>query len=548
MTLPQQPTRPVRFLSIGGIAERRRTPAGRWRLHVRWGRVALILIALAVLGWTAKSAALYYVFKWQRGFDDIRIAEVVRFPLNRATVRERLGNHHIEMAHNHLEAGDYRSANYYARLGLVRSPGNVDGRLLVAQFSAFTRPDLAVRVLEEGLDYAGENVDYLRTFLRLLLHLEMDDKVRAVAAERLPLEPELTLYNRMLALAAAQANFHRGAYDRAEELVTRFRLDTTAEGTVLLSRIDWNRGQRESAVHRLERFSQRAPGPEMDPVYALITRYYREMDRLDSARRFGIIRSLHNPHSAHPRIDLLYLAQRAGEHERVEREAAEILAQFPRDQAALRALAVFAKDSGNTKLAGRIFEQARNSEFDPAVFKLLHLESHIVAGAFESVIQACNELLQQNPEWLEQHMPSFHSLRSIAYYGAGNRDLGAHYLDRYLQSGTLRVNGLLAVSRYLRNLDLPRVARRVLSHGHRMEPSNQAALSAIVELDLEQGESRELAHNLRELLLLRRPSYDLLRRAYRELSSDRFLFAPERENLLDKLGAALAEANPPPER
>ena len=76
------------------------------------------------------------------------------------------------------------------------------------------------------------------------------------------------------------------------------------------------------------------------------------------------------------------------------------------------------------------------------------------------------------------------------------------------------------------------------------DPLNQAALIALVRLDLELINLAPLSENLRHLVAMRKPAVDTLRAANRKLGSDLFLFSSTREETLRLIEHALTIAQP----
>src|SRR5690606_19318848 len=97
----------------------------------------------------------------------------------------------------------------------------------------------------------------------------------------LPESPVLIPFNQIAALAGATAHFHRGNYDRAEDMILEYGLQTNPEGRLLLARIDWESGDRESALQRLE--AEVKKYTDEDEVYILLSRYYRELGETTKA-------------------------------------------------------------------------------------------------------------------------------------------------------------------------------------------------------------------------------------------------------------------------
>ena len=63
----------------------------------------------------------------------------------------------------------------------------------------------------------------------------------------------------------------------------------------------------------------------------------------------------------------------------------------------------------------------------------------------------------------------------------------------------------------------------------------------MIRAELQLGYTENLGRLLSRLLQMRRPDPELLVEAYRKLGSDRFIFTPDRENLLLQLSAILRE-------
>lgn len=527
-----------------GLFRKTYTVHGRIRLRPVWRRIGILFFALTVFGWFGKSFAFYAFFKYYREFERVEMVEMLAYPFNATQVREKFGDYHIAKAQQFLKEGKYQQASYFARIGLVRSPSNLDGRLIVAQFESFSRPDTTVKLLEEGLAYAGRDLDYVRNFLRTLLQYKEDLRIEQFARRELPATPQISSYYQIIAHAWAYSLFYRGNLDGAEDLIKAYQLDSKIDGISLLAQIYWSRGLQDTAIQRLEAFTMRAPGQVMEPVYKLLSSLLREKGDGRGALRYAVLRATYDPFAAEPRVEILYYYHKNGEVEKERKEADAILQQFRNDEKSIIHLANFATDTGNTELARRIYELALENSFNIASFGLLYIEAHVVAKDYRGAIAFCNDLSKENPYWMTQYEFAFNSLRSLAYFGAGSKDLGQLYLDKFTQARGVPVATLISAARRYSALGFPDQARAILENAYRIDAKSQVALSGIIGIDLDQGNSRDLAEMLRRLLQLRRPSYDLIRRAYRELTSDRFIFTGNRQELLIDLSGVLREIEP----
>jgi len=367
----------------------------------------------------------------------------------------------------------------------------------------------------------------------------MDEKIQDLADKYLPQEPELNDINRTLAFGAANANYLRGNYDRADDYLVSYQLLESLEGVLLSSQISWDRGNKDAAITKMEESVQRFPNSE--PLLMQLSRYHRELGEIDQARRYAILRNVSDPLSAAPRLELLYIYNKSEDIEREQRETQRMLQQFRDDEPALQALANFAADTGNIDLARRTYEEALENEFSIDAFALLLIEAHLVDKDYQGALDFSEELLKERPDWLSQRWAIFNSLRAVASYGINRPDLGEIYLQDFIDEPNNQPQTYLAVSRRFTNIDRDQQARKILMVAYQKAPTNQKVLSELIRTELALGNTDNLNRLLSRLLEMRRPKMELLVDAYRKLGSDRFIFTPDRQDLLLQLSAILRE-------
>lgn len=512
-------------------------------LSVRWGRLLATVLGLALAGWFALAGALYFHFKYNKEFDEVSYTKMLTLlPFGLEAHRKEMGNFHIERGLEQMRAGNFRDALRLLRLGVVRAPDNLEGRMVLAEFyeHALDRPDIAGDQLKQGLERGGiESLDYVKQSLRFFLRHQLDEEIQLIADTHLPSEPELNDINRTIAFGAANANFLRGNYDRAEDYLSNYRLIESLEGIRLSAEISWDRGNRDSAIDQLKQSLRRFPNSE--PLLMQLSRYHRELGDIDEARRYAILRNVSDPLSPAPRLELLYIYNVSGDTEREEREAQKLLVQFRDDASALQAIANFAADTGNYQLARRTYEEALENEFSIDAFALLLIESHLVDEDYEGALEFCEELLKERPDWLMARWAVFNSLRAVASYAINRPDLGDIYLQDFLKEASNAAETFLAVARRFQNIDRIQQTRRVLMVAYENNPSNQKVLSELIRAELDLGNTENLNELITKLLQMRRPQMNLIADAYRKLGSDRFIFTPSREALLLQLGSVLRE-------
>ena len=526
-----------------GFVIQRKGIDGRMEISVRWGRLIGTFALLAVLGWFSLAGALYFHFKYNKEFDQVSYTKMLTLlPFGLETHRMEMGNYHIERGLSEIKEGNYRDALRLLRLGVSRSPANLEGRRVLAEFYeiALKRHDIAMEQLLQGIELGGiQDGEYLKATLRVLLRYQMDEDIQNLANKYLPEEAELTDINRTLAFGAANANYLRGNYDLAEDYIIDYKLLESLEGVLLSAQISWDRGSKIAAMTKMEYSIRKFPNSE--PLLMQLSRYHRELGEIEEARRYAILRNVSDPLSAAPRLELLYIYNKSEDFEREQLETQRMLQQFRNDEPALQSLANFAADTGNIELARRTYEEALENEFAIDAFALLLIEAHLVDKDYQGALDFSEELLKERPDWLTLRWAIFSSLRAVASYGINRPDLGEIYLQDFIDEPSNQAQTYMAVSRRFTNIDRVQQARTILTLAYQKAPTNQKVLSELIRSELSLGNTENLSRLLSRYLQMRRPQIELLTEAYNKLGSDRFIFTPDRQSLLLQLSAILRE-------
>ena len=531
-----------RSILLGFVIQRKGID-GRMEISVRWGRLIGTFALLAVLGWFSLAGALYFHFKYNKEFDQVSYTKMLTLlPFGLETHRVEMGNYHIERGLSEIKEGNYRDALRLLRLGVSRSPANLEGRRVLAEFYeiALKRHDIAMEQLLQGIELGGiQDGEYLKATLRVLLRYQMDEDIQNLANKYLPEEPELTDINRTLAFGAANANYLRGNYDLAEDYIIDYKLLESLEGVLLSAQISWDRGSKIAAMTKMEYSIEKFPNSE--PLLMQLSRYHRELGEIEEARRYAILRNVSDPLSAAPRLELLYIYNKSEDFEREQLETQRMLQQFRNDEPALQSLANFAADTGNIELARRTYEEALENEFAIDAFALLLIEAHLVDKDYQGALDFSEELLKERPDWLTLRWAIFSSLRAVASYGINRPDLGEIYLQDFIDEASNQAQTYMAVSRRFTDIDRVQQARTILTLAYQKAPTNQKILSELIRSELYLGNTENLSRLLSRYLQMRRPQIELLTEAYNKLGSDRFIFTPDRQSLLLQLSAILRE-------
>lgn len=451
--------------------------------------------------------------------------------------RARQGDEQIELAKELIAQKNYADAYKYLLEGLLRSPKNIEGRLLLSEFYISREPERAIKILSAGMPYAHGNAEYLKRYFSFLLRDQKDAEVIELSEAILADEPNNDIVQ-LAASASATAHLYRGQFADAERLVREYELEKDISGLLLSARILWEKGEQEAALAKLTGGLDQYETNE--PLYAHLSKFHRERGELEKALSYALKRQEAAPLSVAPSIDLLYIRLAMGQDELAEQEAFAIARNHQNDEKAMLMLSNYATDEGQVGLAQSLLGLAQKEDFNEAPFALLTVETHISAGDYASAIAFSEELIERQPEWLERSMPILNGLRAVAHHGAGNKEQAEACLNDFLQAPYNRVESLLAVERRLSALGGEALAQRVLAKAYEENPNNQAALTRLIELEIKMGETAQLPSHVRELLTMRRPDPTVLQLAYDELSREPAALTPDDRALLEKLRVMLS--------
>ena len=369
----------------------------------------------------------------------------------------------------------------------------------------------------------------------------MDAEIIAIANEYLPKEFKKgdNANLQTLAFAAATSSFFRGKFDQTEDYINTFLITESIDGIILSSKVSWDRGNKFSAIKKLE--SALFKFPNSDQIYSQISFYYREIDDFDSARSYAQLRNIKSPSDPDPIIELIYLYDKYDIEDKVVEYSKQIIKNFSNNEVAIFKLANFAASTGKINIAQYCYELALEKDYELESFALTLVEAHISNKDFAGAINFSEELLLENPLWLKDQWPIFSSLRALASYGLNRPDLGEIYLEEFLSEPDLSVDTLVAVAKRFTSNQMYQQAQRILDLAYSNDENNQRVLNSLIEVNLKLGMTQNLGDQIKKLLQTRRPDKELLKDAYNRLGSDIFIFTQNRSSILMELGAILRE-------
>ena len=523
-----------------GFAIREIRPGRTVRIRILWGRVAALLVILGCLAWFAKSWGLYLFFRNVRDFEEVSFMDMVWFPMNRDNVRVQQGNYQIEQGKQALEREDYRRAFTLLREGVARSKANLEGRMLLAQIYAGWRPDLANDLLVDGIEYGIKDTDYMRLMGGLLLRQKEDQRVLELTEGLL--DEELTEEARQILLVTRlQAAMNHGRYGIVRNIFENSEMNRTMDGLLIGTRIYARTGRSQDAVNVLKAALESIPEEQANPVYEQLISIYKAEGEFGKARESALEMMLANALAWRPRILLVDVLSASGMNERRDGEIQSILKEFRNDEQAMAALAQLSADYGNVSAASRLYEVALENGYSLSLFSLTLAEAMVQDGQYERAIELCNELSREDPAWMLTAEAAFYAIRSLAYFGSADEELGNLYLKNFLESERTNDAQLYQAARRFQDLGFQRQALKLLQEAYARDSQNERVLAAMIEAEMDLGIFFSLDRHIRELFGLRRTEYAIIEGILSRLRSDRFLFTKDRGELLDGLEAILEE-------
>lgn len=516
-----------------GLAYWDRDDQGKYRVRFLWKRLLIALAVMAVAGWLALSSTAWWFVTHKRQVPDVSFFDIA-LPHRWSEYQRKRGDAYIDQAKAALEEQRYREALQMLRVGVAKSPANLEGRLELARFyQAIRRIDHAVTVMDTGLPYAGKNPEFLGSYIQMLLQHHMDDDVVALADKHLA-DPELgPRHAQLLAMGAATANFLRGDYDAATSLLARPDLANAADARLLQAKIEWQQGHDEIALMRIRTLINEHSTAE-EP-YAVLMELLEELGRTDEVARVAVERSIAFPDSAQARRALLQAYADTGNEVRLAREVESVLREASENEQMFFALAEYAVTAGDAELGEKLRGIADKANLQPGLGTLIALEAKVAAREYQTALDEIEVLRREEPEWLGMHLVSLSGLQAVAEYGIGDLTTAEPLLGEFIHQSRGNPRGLLAVTDQLLRVGAIDASRRTLEAAVMADERNEATLAKLIEFDIETDTIPDLPEYTDRLLSMRKTPLELLEKIHRALGSDRFLFSEDRYVALENI-------------
>lgn len=483
------------------------TTNGR-RLIVIWPRVGALLAVLFILAWLALGTAVWGFVRYQRGVEAVRWVDIAFYPVRKAAYRTTLGRHYLALGKAQLDQRKWMEGALNLRAAVAYAPELTEARGILAEFHLMTnRPEMAIRVMEEGLPYAKRDEAYVQRLFHLYEQLRKPERAVQTAAKFLPVVPEPTAPNFRVALATASALVRLHRLDESEVMIGRWRLDETVEGQLLLAELSLARNEFEPAVQRLEGLL--AKKPDNEAVALQLTRLYLQQQRKLDARRVTLIRSISQPNSPGARIDLLNLDLELGRRDEFDLGVDDFLKNFYSDPAALQLLAKVAAEQALPDLAERLLAVVRRAGHDPRVFLLGLIHAQCAAGRFPEAVATARDIDREDGLG-ERSGTSLMAFKCWAYYGVGNQAEGNAWLHRFISQQDIAIGDALGLAANLEKMSAPAAAGKVLAAAAERPGAGSAPLISLAGLLVRQQDWVQAKTLLPRLKALADPPHEAI--------------------------------------
>jgi hypothetical protein len=566
-----------------GLIEVRSVGQRETRYRPVWSRLGLVGAATLVLTWVLSAEAYYFNQRymngipttrradmylylpdslanwasgWFRSPEEMRLRDRARILAHQETYGriahlQRKGEYYVEIAKAAYERQDYAEFSKYIGTGASLAPANLEAQRMCANlFFAFGRHDDAYQLLDESLEFATQDQDHFRFYLRRCSMLDQDRRILVAAEKFLPRSDLAPTVRSDLQIAQAQTQLLRGDFAGCAASIARHGLEATAEGFLLKCQLLWESGEHTAALELLSSALSRYP--TVNRLLEIKAAWLKEEGRLDAARDcVDLIQN--NLLSAPPpldrkalataRVQLLYLLPGAAKEGERRRLIEQVFAEFGGLDQAMMELARYAAAAADVPLAERLRRLAEEKRFPSQLnFTLAYVESLVASGRPREAIAVVDELYRQpgRIHWTAETTLAFEALRMLAYFADGQADIGSINLRRLMQNRNVPPQLMLNAARKLIAAQRYEEADTMLIQTHIQNEQNQAILMQIVRLKLEHERiSADLEVYLRRLMATRRPPRELLELAARRLGSDTYLFSGDRDRLLEDIDRLL---------
>lgn len=507
--------------------------AGR-RVRVYWRRFLVWLMGLLALLWLLVAMGIWLYVKYERAYTTVKYSQVLQLPWRWDEFQRSKGEFWISQGMELAKQGQWRDAFDFLRAGLVDVPEDEAARLMLVRIYLMAgRDDSARELLADGLAHSPELFSYMRSVMGFLFSQQADgvvvDLTSAVIRREAP-DSELTKLARS---AQAIAYFNRDQFSEAEATLRGGGLQNNVQSRLLLARIAWEQGYRETALIQLRELLR--VYPQDDEVYRNLVTYLREAGLDGEVRSLCVGRQVKYPDRPDAFLDFIEVCHDAGDTQRRDAGEEEFFRRFAEDASALERLGEYAARFGRVALADRLLARCQLLGREVERVAISSVSARLEARDYGSALMKLDELSSGPLEWGESLKAVLLGFRTVALFGLGKALEAEPELGRLLESRVLTAQSANSFAFRLQKLGQPDAALKLLHRAVEIDPLYQPALVSLLRAELPARDLAELRPFVERLPTLRKPPADLLVQLRATFESDRYLYLPRRAELVAKL-------------
>ncbi len=486
------------------------TPRGP-QLVIAWHNILLLFVISLVSTWLVGSVVIYNYTRFRNPGAEISYLNVV-WPLRWPQLRDELGQHYLSLGDQAFAWHDEEKAVRWYTAGLARSPDDLTARSRLSQiYISSGRWQLALQYLQPGLVRALGNGDrdYLQRTFDLLVEAREYSRILELATQLLPAQADARPLHQLIARAAAEACFEQADFEGALRWVSRWRLDASVEGQLLVVDIDVQRGKLPMAIGRLQDRLREEPG---EATYAKeLLRLLRLLGRHGEALLVAEQRAAAEPRDPGARLDLCTAWLDLGDYDRMQAVVKRFLVDFGTQPTALRELVELAVRTAQPAVVLQVKSVSAGNDAERAFYDLALVQAYLQARRYSEALATVDDLLEKKLS--RQRETLLIGLRAVASFGLGYGSEGTSGLQKVEERQVLPAEDVLGLAMSLTKAGAPAAARKLLQPLAVRNFTNSPIVTELIRLDLQLNDSVALVQDLPLLLALPRAPTELLRAA-----------------------------------
>jgi tetratricopeptide (TPR) repeat protein len=500
----------------------------RKSMQLKKKQIGGILIGFLVITWLVASLSLVIFIKKKKGYEAVKFTDIA-LPWNWRDVQPKWGDYFIRQGIEQQALGEWQKAYHFIRIGVSKSPQNLEGRLALADL-LFQANDVtqAVSTLEAGLEFAGNNEAFWAKMVSFLQYYQADKQIIRILQRALEddLLPESETQNARSSLA--KALYHQAEF---EEALVTLGNDPAIANQIIRSQIYWDQALESLAIQHLESLNQMFPNQR--EIVPLLTRFYKESGATEKALQLSKTAYFNNPYSIGASVNYFRTLGSNADSE-IDRFL-ERVPEIYENQDALFLLANYLAEAGMYEKLDSIISKSSIEFQSAAMVWFLKIESLINGGQHQRAIKLLESVPDSFNQLIPLHRILFHSLSLTVNFALGADDKAKISMQQLFTSGHIRPATLLRLAKKLIEIQKPFEAERVLQFLLKQNPGNHSALCEKIRVDLMTGKTEQAIKLSRAMLENRAMPFALMKDLALDLGSDRQLFHPEGAALIREI-------------